>query len=136
MSYPEYQKVLEARRGKKGKAATKAEKALKGLAEIQLTTDGEEHFRCLSLLFHCLSVPLRVVSLPFSCLPLLFPAFQMSFVVVLLPFRCISLLYSVPFSAFPMLFQLRYEPDRPGRDQQIGRQGSGDAGLRGGELGG
>jgi dipeptidyl-peptidase-4 len=43
MSYDEYQKVLDARRGKSGDEAEEAEEEVE-VEEIQLTTDGERHF--------------------------------------------------------------------------------------------
>ena len=43
MSYEEYEKILEARRGKTGDEAEKAEKDTE-VEEVQLTTDGELHF--------------------------------------------------------------------------------------------
>ena len=43
MSYGEYEKILEARRGKTGDEAEKAEEDTE-VEEVQLTTDGEEHF--------------------------------------------------------------------------------------------
>ena len=43
MSYGEYEKILEARRGKTGEDAEKAEEKVE-VEEVQLTTDGEEHF--------------------------------------------------------------------------------------------
>jgi dipeptidyl aminopeptidase/acylaminoacyl peptidase len=44
MSWQEYQKVLDARRGKTGAEADSAEWKLEGLEEIQLTTDGEKNY--------------------------------------------------------------------------------------------
>ena len=43
MSYGEYEKILEARRGKTGDDAERAEEGVE-VEEVQLTTDGEEHF--------------------------------------------------------------------------------------------
>ena len=43
MSYEEYGKILEARRGKTGDEAEKAEEDVE-VEEVQLTTDGELHF--------------------------------------------------------------------------------------------
>ncbi|MEJ2203188.1 MAG: DPP IV N-terminal domain-containing protein [Gemmatimonadota bacterium] len=43
MSYEEYQKILDARRGKSGDEASEAEEEVE-VDEIQLTTDGEEHY--------------------------------------------------------------------------------------------
>ncbi len=43
MSYEEYEKILEARQGKTGDEAEKAEEDVE-VEEIQLTTDGERHF--------------------------------------------------------------------------------------------
>ena len=43
MSWEEYQKVLDARRGKTGDDAEKAEEDVE-VEEIQLTTDGEKHY--------------------------------------------------------------------------------------------
>lgn len=44
MSWQEYQKILDARRGKTGAEADSAEWKLEGLEEIQLTTDGEKDY--------------------------------------------------------------------------------------------
>ena len=44
MTWAEYQKVLDARRGKAGAEADSAEWKLEGLQEIQLTTDGEKDY--------------------------------------------------------------------------------------------
>ena len=43
MSYGEYEKILDARRGKSGRRADRAEEGVE-VEEIQLTTDGEEHY--------------------------------------------------------------------------------------------
>ena len=43
MSYEEYGKILDARRGKSGDDAEKAEEEV-DVEEVQLTTDGEEHY--------------------------------------------------------------------------------------------
>jgi dipeptidyl aminopeptidase/acylaminoacyl peptidase len=43
MSYEEYEKILDARRGKSGDEARDAEEEVE-VEEIQLTTDGEEHY--------------------------------------------------------------------------------------------
>ncbi len=44
MTWEEYRKVLDARRGKSGAEADSAEWKLEGLQEIQLTTDGERDY--------------------------------------------------------------------------------------------
>jgi dipeptidyl-peptidase 4 len=43
MSYEEYEKILDARRGKSGDEAEEAEEEVE-VVEIQLTTDGEQHY--------------------------------------------------------------------------------------------
>jgi dipeptidyl aminopeptidase/acylaminoacyl peptidase len=43
MSYADYERILDARRGKNGDEAEEAENAVE-VNEIQLTTDGEEHY--------------------------------------------------------------------------------------------